>query len=291
LQPRDPDTGHFTYNADANLGLKYPQRGKGAVPVGAKNWILSSGIKKGDKVVIDDSVWIAIEDLDENKLKDYFKRYDEEAGEYVSTKDDKADKFSTNFIKKRGRVSKEEKSEMAAGEKVVGDVDLSSLGKYSQNDMSAKFAEKAKAYTPSMKSSAGIAKIGSEKQASNAAHNEKVDAEQKKAEEEAKAKAKENVNTAGAGSESEQPKQTSPFDDSKQEEPKEETKEEVTETKVEEKPYKPSKNDIVSNPKKEYEAHKEYWDNQVAEYNKKNGTSHSAAWLVQALAKKYGSKK
>lgn len=298
LQPRDPDTGHFTYNADAQLGLKYKQRAKGAIPVGAKGWILNEGIKKGDKVVADDSVWVAIDGIDKEKLVDYFKKYDEAEGEYYVEEDGKATGLSSEFIGKRGRkskgekeaieTSKEKKEEIVKGEyvdeladdswRVAGNVDLSTLGKYSQEDMKKKFAEKAIGFETNKKLTQLAAEIGIEKQSENEAHNKKVDEE--KAAKEAEAKKAENEagvpNAVGAGQGAGQ-------------EATEEVKEETKKTEVEE-TYKPDVKNIVANPKKEYEEHKDYWDKKIQEYNQKNGTSHSAAWLLNALAKKYGSK-
>ena len=291
LQPRDPDTGHFTYNADAQLGLKYPQRGKGAIPVGAKGWILNDGIKKGDKVVTDDSIWIAIDTIDKQKLIDYFKKYDETEGEYyLEDKSGKSTGLSSEFVGKRGRKSKDEKTaiENAKSEKekiaegyydsetasdtwrIVDNVDISSLGKYSKEEIKKKFEEKAKGFDTNKQLSQFAAEIGIEKKAKNEAYNayNKSMAESKKDME----KESQSPNVAGAGEATEQ-----------------ETKETMQETKTQE-TYKPSTKNIVANPKKEYEDHKEYWDKKVEEYNQKNGTSHSAAWLVQALAKKYGGK-
>ena len=311
LQPRDPDTGHFTYNADAQLGLKYKQRAKGAIPVGAKGWILNNGIKKGDKVVIDDSVWIAIEGIDKQKLIDYFKKYDEAEGEYYVEEDGKATGLSSEFVGKRGRKSKEEKKaideydekidEIAKGNydeetaddtwRIVGDVDISSLGNYTQEEIKEKFEEKATGFEKNEKLTQLPASIGIQKKADNEAHNKKVDEENKaKAEAEKaaqeKKKPEEKVgipNNAGAGQGG--VPNVAGAGQGSGEQMEETKKTEVTET------YKPDIKNIVANPKQEYENNKEYWDKKVQEYNQQHNSNHSAAWLLQALAQKYGKKK
>lgn len=193
LQPRDPDTGHFTYNADAQYGLKYKQRAKGAVPVGARNWVLNDGIKKGDKVNINDKVWIAIADMDKDAVIDYFKKFDENSGEYYTEKKNTADDegpftknqgvgegFSSNFIRKRGRPSKEEKQGVEQGERIVGNLSakaMNALSKTSKQEMADKFAEKAKGIVITDYSTVGIAPVLSgAKLTANQLHNAAVSA-------------------------------------------------------------------------------------------------------------------
>lgn len=293
LQPRDPDTGHFTYNADAQYGLKYKQRAKGAVPVGARSWVLNDGIKKGDKVNINDKVWIAIADMDKDAVIDYFKKFDEESQEYYSFKEGeepsgsgfeknegKAETFSSKFVRKRGMPSKQEKEGIAEGKRVVGNVDLSVLGNTTQKEMAKKFNDIAQGIDIKSISTIGVAPaLSGAKLAENELKNKLAD-EKKGAGAVAGAAGTPAVAGAGAGT----PVSSSPVNE-KKEEPKEEPKQQEAKSN-----YAPTKSDIVKNPKAEYDAHKQYWDEKAKVYNEKNGTTHSGAWLVQALAKKYGSK-
>lgn len=196
LQPRDPETGHFTYNSDAQYGLKYKSHGKGnAVPVGMKSFKFHEGIKKGDKIAINDGVWIAIKDMSYEEVRDYFSHFDEESGEYYSygehdhsqatgniaeetteTHDLKSHKLSSSLIKKRGRVSKEERERMDAGETHLGEFDMSKLGKYSQAEMTQKMQEYLDGFNPSEKITMLEAEITVPKKVANEAHNDAMDA-------------------------------------------------------------------------------------------------------------------
>lgn len=195
LQPRDPDTGHFTYNADAQYGLKYKSHGKAdATPIGAKRFNFGDGIKKGDKIAINDKVYIAIRDMNYEEVKDYFRHFDEEYGDYYSygekpseaagdieqettlTHDLKGSSLSSAFIKKRGRVSKEEQAAMDAGETKLGTFDMSKLGKYSMKEMAAKTKEYLEGMTPSDKITMQEAHITLPKKKANEAYNAEKDA-------------------------------------------------------------------------------------------------------------------
>ena len=195
LQPRDPDTGHFTYNADAQYGLKYKSHGKAdATPIGAKRFDFGSGIKKGDKIAINDKVYLAIRDMDYEEVKDYFRHFDEEYGDYYSygekpseaagdieqettlTHDLKGSSLSSAFIKKRGRLSKEEQEAMDEGKTHVGTFDMSKLGKYSMKEMAAKTKEYLEGMTPSDKITMQESHIPLWKKAENEAYNAQMDA-------------------------------------------------------------------------------------------------------------------
>lgn len=215
MQPRDPDTGHFTYNADAQYGLKYKQRAKAnSTPIGLRSWGLSDGIKKGDKVNINGKVWIAIRDMDAAEVREYFKRFDEEHGEYYKPQHYLTPKLnrvshaptgvnkgigtslSSAFIRKRGRTSKAEKAGIEAGRTHLGEVDLSKLGSVSQAEMQTKNLEANKGFLFKPVNTADRAHIDSSMAAANQAHNDRVDAQNSSA---SKATAG-TPNWAGAGS-------------------------------------------------------------------------------------------
>jgi len=206
LQPRDPDTGHFTYNADADYGLKYPQRGKGVAPIGARGWVLGNGIKKGDKVNIDGKVWIAIRDIPLDEVVDYFKHFDETKGEHFSKQgrtDGRATGLSSNFARKRGRQSKAEQAGIASGQRVLGQVDMSSLSKTTKAEIAQKFTETAKGFQTESMNTVGLSKISQAQQAANKAHNARVDAQraaQAQAQSQAQAQAKPQPKSLGGGS-------------------------------------------------------------------------------------------
>lgn len=141
LQPRDPDTGQFEFNSSANYGRKYPDRSKeGHAPIAARGWLLGEGVKKGQKVNIGDKIWIAIDDISEKDLVEYFKNFDEATGEFVNGNKG----LSSSFIRKHGRPSKEEREGIESGNRFLGEVDLSSLGATSQKEMQQKMVEAAK---------------------------------------------------------------------------------------------------------------------------------------------------
>jgi len=193
LQPRDPDTGHFTFNADADLDLKYKSHGKGnADPISYKSWKLAGAIKKGDVINIGDKTWIAIADIDAEKVRDFFRHYDNETGEYYSygelpdkaTIEDafteiagnvKAVKFSDFFVKKRGRVSKAEAEKIEAGEKKLGNVDLEKVSAATKKEMEAKLASIKKGFSPQYKVSPNLSPIDAKKAEEHKEYNAKVD--------------------------------------------------------------------------------------------------------------------
>ena len=143
LQPRDPDTGQFEFNSSAMYGRKFPDRSKADhMPIAGRGWLLNEGIKKGDKVNIDGKVWIAIESIDRKELVEYFKKYNEKAGEYSGgNAGEVRRKLSSNFIRKHGRMSKEEKAGIEEGKRILGKVDMSALSETSIKEMKEKFAD------------------------------------------------------------------------------------------------------------------------------------------------------
>ena len=197
LQPRDPDTGHFTFNADADLSLKYKSHGKGnADPISYKQFGLNKDVKKGDVVNIGGKTWIAIEDIPVEKLRDFFRHYDPETGEYYSSKEDMptpdkatiedafdkikdtvhdAVKLSDLFVKKRGKMSKAEKAGVEQGEQILGQIDVETLGKYSKAEMAQKLESAKKGFTPGAALDKDIAPISDEKKAANEEFNKKYD--------------------------------------------------------------------------------------------------------------------
>ena len=195
LQPRNPETGQFAYNADAQMSLKYRAHGRDrAVPIALQNLQLYEGIKKGQKIIIGDEVWIAIRDYSYEELHQYFSHFDEKKGEYYSTgqtassahgdiwksttltEELDAKSINDGFVKKQGRVSKEEKEAMAKGERFAGEVDLSKLGGRSQKQMQEALASYAKGFKPHGDPTLKAAKIGIAKKAWNQAYNEAKDA-------------------------------------------------------------------------------------------------------------------
>lgn len=195
LQPRDPDNGHFTYNADAKLGLKYKSHGKAdATPIGARAFGLAPGaiIKKGDVVNIAGTTWTAIEDIDYEKVKEFYRRWDEGRGEYysygqlpsqatlkesfelISETVHDAKQFSDFFVKKQGRMSKGEKEGIEKGDTVVGKVDIDMVGDKTKAEISAKMDSLQKGFTPNL--AEGVAtKISPEKFDFNTKYNAMVD--------------------------------------------------------------------------------------------------------------------
>ena len=189
LQPRDPDTGHFTYNADAELSLKYKSHGKkNADPVAMKGMRLNSDIKKGDVVNIGDETFIALKDISYKKMKDFFRRYSEEYGEHYSygqlpssaTMADKfteiagnvkAVKLSDLLVKKKGRMSASEKQGISQDKDVVGKVDISKLGNKTKQEIADKIASAKKKFSPNGKVTQFVAPISAQKLQSNMASN------------------------------------------------------------------------------------------------------------------------
>ena len=190
LQPRNPDTGQFTYNSDAQYGLIYKSHGKGnATPVGMMRYEFGEGIKKGDKISINEKVWLAIRDIDIDTLRDYFRHFDEESGEYYSygelpsdiagkieeetTKVStlKANTLSSAIIRKRGRKSKEEQEAMEQGKTKLGTFDMTKLGKTSKAEMKKAMQDFLDGMTPSEKVTMKTTKISLEKKAKNEAYN------------------------------------------------------------------------------------------------------------------------
>lgn len=77
MQPRDPDTGHFTYNSDAGLRKKFrykrPDKER-AVPVSARKLgFQDKALKKGDVINIGGKTWVVTRDMDVNEVYAYFK--------------------------------------------------------------------------------------------------------------------------------------------------------------------------------------------------------------------------
>lgn len=193
LQPRDPDTGHFTYNADAELSLKYKSHGKkDADPVAMKNMKISSDIKKGDVVSLAGQTFVALDDISYEKMKDFFRHYDEDREEYYSydslpskaTMEDaftkiagnvKAVKLSDLLVKKKGRMSKAEKESISEGKSVVGHVDIEKLGEKTKQEIANKMASAKAKFSPNTKVTQFLAPIGADKAAANAAFNKAVD--------------------------------------------------------------------------------------------------------------------
>ena len=167
LQPRDPETGTFTYNSEAHWGLKYKQRNKaGTVPPSARELVLAAGIdpvdgviKAGDVIVWNGKTQIVLQDMSVEELYDYFRKYDEASGEYYVGKaqserqiPSENRKLSSNFASKQGRHSKAENEGIAKGDNpfaVVGRYDMSKLSNKTAAAIEAKYAEAANGFTPS----------------------------------------------------------------------------------------------------------------------------------------------
>ena len=167
LQPRDPATGTFTYNSEAKWGLKYKQRNKAnTVPPSARELVLAAGIDpkdgmihKGDVIVWNGKTQIALQDMKVEELYDYFKKYDENTGEYYVGKAQKESqspsdnkKLSSNFVTKQGRHSKAENEGLAKGDnpfRVVGHYDMDKLSNKTAEAIAKKVEETAKGFTPS----------------------------------------------------------------------------------------------------------------------------------------------
>ncbi len=167
LQPRDPETGYFTYNSEAHWGLKYKQRNRaGTVPPSAKQLVLAAGInpingviKEGDVIVWNGKTQIVLQDMSVEELYEYFRKYDENSGEYYVGKalkekqvptDNK--KLSSNLVSKQGRHSKAENEGIAKGDNpfaVVGHYDMSKLSDKTAAAIAKKVDEAAKGFTPS----------------------------------------------------------------------------------------------------------------------------------------------
>lgn len=270
LQPRDPDTGEFEFNASALYGRKYPDRSKeGHDPISARGWMLPDGIKKGDKVNIGDKVWIAIDDIDADTMREYFKNYDEEKGEFFSG----GQKLSDRFIRKQGRESKEEKAGIAAGDRVIGQVDLNKVSNKSKVEMKAKIdSVLANGFVPSEHYSLVLGKmeapISQEKLSKNMQKNMQ----------------KKEMNN----------QQSAPV----QQETKEEVKEEVKEEPQKEEPkqeapqqeqkasFEVDYSAMEKDPNAYYESNKEYWDKRVSAYNNKKGKNYTPQQFMKALLNK-----
>lgn len=167
LQPRDPKTGTFTYNAEAKWGLKYKQRNKAhTVPPSARELVLATGINpvngmihKGDVIIWNGKTQIALKDMSVQELYAYFQKYDENSGEYYLGRAQKQRqipsknrKLSSNFVTKQGRHSKAENEGIANGDnpfEVVGHYDMSKLSNKTAAAIQAKYAEAAKGFIPS----------------------------------------------------------------------------------------------------------------------------------------------
>lgn len=193
LQPRDPDTGHFTYNADAEMSLKYKSHGKAnADPVAMRNMNLHSDIKKGDVVNLGKQTFIALDSIPYERMKDFFRHYDEGREEYYSygslpskaTMEDaftqiagnvKAVALSDLVVKKKGRMSASEKQGVAQDKDVVGHVDIEKLGEKTKQEIASKMASAKAKFSPNTKVTQFLAPIGADKAAANAAFNKAVD--------------------------------------------------------------------------------------------------------------------
>lgn len=196
LQPRDPDTGHFTYNADAELSLKYKSHGKAnADPVGLKRFHLDKGVKKGDVVNISGRTFIALDTVDAEHIKDFLRHFDEDTGEFYSYGTTGADfqkmppaeqvregfteiagnvvatKFSDLFVKKKGRMSKAEAEGVADDKGVVGHVKLKDMSASTKKEIKAKLASYKKGFMPNTKISQSVAPISAAQAQANAAYN------------------------------------------------------------------------------------------------------------------------
>ena len=261
LQPRDPDTGQFEFNSSALYGRKYPDRSKpDHAPIAARGWILNEGIKKGDKVNIDGKVWIAIESIDKQELINYFKKYNEGAGEFSSGNQ----KLSSKFIRKHGRQSKEEKAGMEAGKRIVGKVDMSSLSKTSKAEMEMKMKESLEGFEPENWSTIPLSKISAQKIAENEKFNEEVD---KKAKEQSAEKPAEKPMEKGVGVGEGSPEPQKPAEGPKK--------------------FSYDFDALEKDPKAYYEANKEQIDKIVDNFNKKYGENVSAAAYLKAVLNKH----
>ena len=269
LQPRDPDTGQFEFNSSALYGRKYPDRSKpDHAPIAARGWILNEGIKKGDKVNIDGKVWIAIESIDKQELINYFKKYNEGAGEFSSGNQ----KLSSKFIRKHGRQSKEEKAGMEAGKRVVGQVDMSALSKTSKAEMEMKMKESMQGFEPENWSTIPLSPIDAEKQAANEKFNAQPPKEaetpaEKPAEKPAEQPMEKGVGAGEGGS----PEPEKPAEGPKK--------------------FSYDFDAMEKDLKGFYEANKEEIDKRVDAYNKKKGYNWSAAKYLKAILNKHKQKK
>ena len=265
LQPRDPDTGQFEFNSSAMYGRKYPDRSiKDHMPIAGRGWLLNDGIKKGDKVNIDGKVWIAIQSIDKQALIDYFKKFNEGAGEYSGGEGGEIrQKLSSSFIRKKGRQSKEEKEGIEAGQRTVGKVKLSALSKTSKAEMKAKFEEI--------------------KQGFNVEEWSTIPLDKKE--------------MAFVEKEEEKPIEEKPIEEKPAEKPAEKPMGE--ESKPEEKPAEQKKlvfdesafGELEQDPKGFYEKHKEEIDARVKSFNEKNGQNWSAAKYLKAKLNQFKQKK
>lgn len=189
LQPRDPDTGHFTYNADAEMSLKYKSHGKAnADPVAMRNMNLHSDVKKGDVVNLGKQTFIAIDSIPYERMKDFFRHYDEGREEYYSygslpskaTMEDAFTQIAGNVktvvlsslvVKKKGRMSASEKQGVAQDKDVVGHVDISKLGSKTKQEIASKLSSAKAKFSPNTKVTQLVAPISAQKLQSNVAHN------------------------------------------------------------------------------------------------------------------------
>ncbi len=170
LQPRNAANGKFTYNSEAHWGLKYKQRNKAnTVPPSAMELVLAAGIDKagglkaGSVIVWQGKTQIILKDMSVQELYDYFKKYDEETGDYYKgrsllEKGDKKDnhRLTANMVAKQGRHSKAENEAIEATKGtwnkgdfgVVGHYDMSRMSNKTAEAMRAKFAEEAAGFDP-----------------------------------------------------------------------------------------------------------------------------------------------
>jgi len=199
LQPRDPDTGHFTYNSDADLSLKYKSHGKGdAEPIAYKSFSIHEDVKKGDVVNIGGATFIALQDISKEKLADFFRHFDAKEGEYYSYADhlpsketleggfDKvnetvlhATKLSDLVVKKKGRVSKEEAKAIGEGKGVVGHKDIEALGQKTKDEIAAKMVNAKKGFKPNQAVDQNVAPMDPKKAAKNEQLNKEYDEAQR----------------------------------------------------------------------------------------------------------------
>ena len=259
LQPRDPATGHFTYNADAKYDRKFPYHGKGnATPVSLQSFDFSSGVKKGDVVKLGDTTFIAIRDLSADDLRNMLSAYDSKTGEHYGYMDEagnisnklkdidgnelKKVKLSDMFIKKQGRVSKAEKEGMAEGKPILGHVSIRNLSKRSKKEIKAKLDSISKGFEP--QGTKFPENAFNKKQKENEAYNQNKENEKK--------------NTAGIP-------------------PKEEDIEVDTE-------------EIEKDSDGFYAKHKEWVDKKVSDFNKRTGKNITSQQWLKGISKKYKNK-
>ena len=260
LQPRDPDTGQFEFNSSALYGRKYPDRSKpDHAPIAARGWILNEGIKKGDKVNIDGKVWIAIRSINKQELINYFKKYNESAGEFSTDYGaGKNQKLSSAFIRKLGRTSKEEKAGIEKGERVLGKVAMSSLSKTSKEEMRAKMKESMRGFNPEDWSTIPLDVISPSKLAENEKFNKEKDLKR-------------------ATNPQPRPKPNTSPQQKPQEKPMGEQEEE--------KPFSYDYDAMERNPQMYYTANKAAIDKKLDEFNKKNNKNWTPQMFIKALLK------